>query len=677
MEATLGGDRLGSGNKQKIEMKNYERSSHDLSYIWRSTMSAGTLVPFMSEVGLPGDSFDIDLDVDIKTHPTIGPLFGSYKIQLDVFQIPVRLYQGKLHMNQLEIGRRMDLVKLPLIEMRARSPKLNLGNLDNQQINPSCIFSYLNIRGLGTNLTGESAVTRQFNAVPYLGYFDIFKNYYANKQEDNAFIIHNDLSVTTAVIDEVRLFSNNNSYVVPIESASVLETVFLNTQYETKVVVGFTTYDNTLDPSKIEILVYEELMPLTELFSQFFWDDTNETLTATGFLNPQNIMYNAPVFVEHYVYNAQPQVFGETRPRLQAFPLKNIDLMREAVLTWTDQADAFVVSLTEQNLEPYIYPLKELYVPSPEGFYYSKQSNQEGLLLKTYQSDLFNNWVNTEWIDGEDGINEITKIITTDESFNIDQLILNRKIYDMLMRISVSGGSYYDWIETVYTNGSPRRMDSPMYMGGLIRELAFQEVISNAESGTQPLGTLAGRGIMTGKNKGGKIQVRVEEPSYIMGIISLTPRIDYSQGNKWDVNLKTMDDFHKPQMDEIGFQDLITDQMAWWDTEYNDIDDQLIFKSAGKQPAWINYMTNVNQIRGNFAEESQQMFMTLNRRYEPKQTGQTDSAFDIKDLTTYIDPSKFNNIFAETRLDAQNFWTQIKVDIFARRKMSAKVMPNL
>ena len=89
---TLGGDRLGSGKKQKVDLKNYERSSHDLSYIWRSTMASGTLVPFMSEVGLPGDSFDIDLDVDIKTHPTIGPLFGSYKVQLDVFSCPVRLY---------------------------------------------------------------------------------------------------------------------------------------------------------------------------------------------------------------------------------------------------------------------------------------------------------------------------------------------------------------------------------------------------------------------------------------------------------------------------------------------------------------------------------------------------------------------------------------------------------
>jgi len=251
----------------------------------------------------------------------------------------------------------------------------------------------------------------------------------------------------------------------------------------------------------------------------------------------------------------------------------------------------------------------------------------------------------------------------------------------MLNRIAVSGGSYDDWLTAVYAHERTRGVENPMYLGGLIRELGFQEVISNAASVNQgeeqALGTLAGRGVLTGKNKGGKIKIRVDEPSYIIGIASLTPKIDYSQGNKWDVNLKTMDDFHKPGLDEIGFQDAITDAFAYWSTEIINTD-EVVYKSAGKQPAWINYMTNVNQVRGNFAIEAGtegleggQMYMTLNRRYEQ------DGEGNIKDLTTYIDPSKYNNIFADTRLDAQNFWTQIGVNITARRKMSAKLMPNL
>ena len=93
--------------------------------------------------------------------------------------------------------------------------------------------------------------------------------------------------------------------------------------------------------------------------------------------------------------------------------------------------------------------------------------------------------------------------------------------------------------------------------------------------------------------------------------------------------------------------------------------------SAGKQPAWLDYMTNFNKTYGEFANPDTQMFMTLNRRYE------LDYNNRIKDLTTYIDPAKYNYIFADTRLDAQNFWVQIATDITARRKMSAKIMPNL
>ena len=58
---------------------------------------------------------------------------------------------------------------------------------------------------------------------------------------------------------------------------------------------------------------------------------------------------------------------------------------------------------------------------------------------------------------------------------------------------------------------------------------------------------------MASKHKGGKIEIYVDEPSYVIGLFSLTPRQDTTQGNDWDIHLLTMDDFHKPNLDEIGF----------------------------------------------------------------------------------------------------------------------------
>ena len=211
MKTQLGGDRLGSGNKQEISLRNYERSTHDLGYIWRSSMASGTLVPFMSEVGLPGDSFDIDLDCDVKTLPTLGPLFGSYKVQLDVFECPIRLYNGKLHMNMLNIGMDMSEVLLPQLEFYTYYDPADKD--DNQQVNSSSILSYLNIRGAGRSTHGSlEYIKRYFNAIPYLGYWDVYKNYYANKQEERGFVIHNKAYENDFKVLEVELFT----YVAPL-----------------------------------------------------------------------------------------------------------------------------------------------------------------------------------------------------------------------------------------------------------------------------------------------------------------------------------------------------------------------------------------------------------------------------------------------------------------------------
>ena len=47
---TVGAERLGSGSKNEIDLKNYSRSTQNLNQTWKSSMSAGTLVPFMGDL---------------------------------------------------------------------------------------------------------------------------------------------------------------------------------------------------------------------------------------------------------------------------------------------------------------------------------------------------------------------------------------------------------------------------------------------------------------------------------------------------------------------------------------------------------------------------------------------------------------------------------------------------
>ena len=68
-----------------------------------------------------------------------------------------------------------------------------------------------------------------------------------------------------------------------------------------------------------------------------------------------------------------------------------------------------------------------------------------------------------------------------------------------------------------------------------------------------------------------------------MCITSITPRIDYSQGNDFDTDWKTLDDMHKPALDGIGYQDSVNTGRAWWDDTYTgNQETSLVKHTAGK-----------------------------------------------------------------------------------------------
>ena len=135
-------------------------------------------------VGLPGDTFDIDIDTKVLTHPTVGPLFGSYKLQIDIFTAPIRLYNAMLHNNALNVGLDISKVKLPKMTYVALLDSIE--DSTHLTVSSSSIFAYLGWRSSTPNKIATKTIN---NIVPLLAYLDIFKNYYANKQESNYYYL--------------------------------------------------------------------------------------------------------------------------------------------------------------------------------------------------------------------------------------------------------------------------------------------------------------------------------------------------------------------------------------------------------------------------------------------------------------------------------------------------------
>lgn len=639
----IGKNTLGDNDKMKVAMREYEMSTHDLSFVFRNTQAPGTLVPFMKIPAQKGDIWDIQLFNKTLTHPTIGPLFGSYKLQHFIFSCPIRLYNSWLHNNRTGIGMKMSQIKMPKISV----PNSKSQSFKNPA-NPSSLMAYMGFRGAKAVLV-EGGNWDKVNALPFLMYYDIFKNYFANKQEENAYYIGG----LEKAADSITIIPSNGD--ATTYTLKGTEWIQVDKILEQTTQLRVNNLSNQITPQQFWKNLQLRLYSASGNASRQATDLTSDASKTTITLNQAN-----PTEYPRINGLRESKEWEFEGVQLLPFALENIDKMRDKILQ-TPGNNTLLIQDTE--MLPY-GALKETFgVDLP----------QYGLCVKTYDSDIFNNWVNTDWIDGDEGISAITAVSTEGNELNLDSLNLAQKVYNMLNRIAVSGGTYRDWLETVYTAGNYlERPETPVFEGGMTQWIEFDEVVSSAATSDEPLGTLAGRGRTTKQRGSGKLHIRIHEPSYIIGICAITPMVDYSQGNEWDmIDIDTMDDWHKPALDGIGYQDSLAVNRAWWSME---VESNVAYKSPspGKTVAWINYMTNYNKTFGEFAAGESEEFMALNRNYEVDSTG-----YLIQDLTTYIDPSKHNNIFADKKLSAMNFWLQTACDIKVRRNISAKQIPNL
>lgn len=644
---TLGKNTLGDNNKMKVAMRDYDMSTHDISTVFRSSVGVGMLVPFCKILCQKGDIIDINLINKTLSQPTLGPLFGSFKLQHFMFFGGFRLYNSWLHNNRTGIGMKMSDIKLPMMLAQTYGTTSDA----KTDISSSALYKYLgwsSSRRTGANST--QGVCK--NGVPLLLYLDIFKNFFANTQEKKFYMIRGGLS---------KISVGPNIYDIPVTNINVS--------------IGNTTTVGSFDESDNWQLYWENVKVTGTK------DGAEKIVTMADLVEAPKASIITLNKASTYLTNITSIEFKKdivkyTKTKLGQYDLKVLDQIKDVILHKKGNETLILHGANLDVPQNGSAELKKMF----DELVASQNSKLGGMLLKTYDSDIFNNWVQTDWIDGAGGITEITSIDVTanDGKLTMDALNLQQKVYNMLNRIAVSGGTYRDWLETVYTAGKYLdRPETPVFIGGMTQYIEFDEVISKSATetayGTQPLGDIAAIGRGGKPLNNGHIHYQCEEPGYIMGLMAITPMVDYSQGNDFDLNLQTIDDLHKPALDGIGYQDLIQEQMVGETSTYANSGsiDNLNHLTANKTVAWIDYMTNYNRTFGDFAVGGALDFMVLNRRYE------VGDRHTIEDLTTYIDPQKYIEIFADTDLTSQNFWVQTVVQATRRGNYSAKQIPFL
>lgn len=780
IKKTIGGDSIGSGQRMQVEMHGYERANHDLSMINRTSIAPGTLVPIYVNVAQTGDDWEFNVNAAIRTLPTQMALFGSFQLQIHFFVCPIRLYNAALHNNGIDLGNNMEQVVYPSVRIPVVSPFMTAEQTPNAwdwiktNMNPSALMSYIGVQAPGhCKFSGipQNVTYRYFNSAPLLAYWDIFKNYYSNKQEEYAYYIGAEKTNQGSVISPEPLTPQVATYQTPLNTSSQWpgetgweyvrennktqniyiwedkskddspENSMLFSNKDISAVQYFINNNGNLTSEREEYIksVYATMKVYIRRLDgldgnsepieiNYFGRELNlpYLLITTGPMNSVEALKNAvsdaidsntPSRIALYFktqevngttygfvriariefktgYSQQNGVTsGINGMQLIKFPLKNLDKARGYVLkNFFEGEQVEITNDTTKtgygyiNYEPYISVCKvaervnNLQVEEIP----HNQFSQNGIAIRRYLNDMFNCWLDSETVER---IENNTAAAVQNGQMSIATLILAEKMYKQKNRIEMAGGTYEDWKEAVYGIKQDHMSEMPMFIGGYSAEIVFDEVVSSSETTNKdgsinPLGTMGGRGTLNGRN-GGRFDMKFTEDCYIIGIASVIPRVDYSQGNKWFMSLQNNDQLHKPELDAIGFQNLIGDWMCGVDTEVPLTTDANytankwgITKAYAKQPAWINYMTAVNECHGDFADEEKAMFMTLNRRYEIE-TGTDGNVQGIKDFTAYIDPRRYNYAFADATLEAQNFWLQVGVQVEPRRKLSAKIMPNL
>lgn len=772
IKKTIGGENIGGGKKTQVEMHGYERANHDLSMINRLSLAPGELIPIYCNVAQTGDDWEFGINAAVRTLPTQMALFGTFQLQIHFFVCPIRLYNAALHNNGINLGNNMNQVVYPSIQIPVTTPPNMKGGTQNltawewqkQNIHPSSLLNYMGITNPGSCKTnpvqyGQNITYRYFNSAPILAYWDIFKNYYSNKQEENAYYVGAEIektateTVKSTFIPEIGVsvigYKSANGTLIESTAASSfsqnLRTALWGaspTDYtplyiagtEAKIVLGMTGERDTINnlndigitfvgtPGKTPAVIqvtggnilngmqisgtnkYQGILDINNIenaINSFLDTMTAPTATINDFIEKNNgrkAVKIGPIINKlSWTTGGLNEIKGMS---IIQFPLINLDKARGYILKNFFEGEQVEITNDQTktgygyiNYKPYsdLAAVAEIQKKDPDNnntqyreFKPLNQLPQNGIALRRHLNDMYHCWLDSDTVKR---IENSTSAAVQNGQMSIATLILAEKMYKQKNRIEMSGGTYEDWKEAVYGIKQDHMSEMPMFIGGYSAEIVFDEVVSTSES-TNPdgsinaLGTMGGRGTLNGKN-GGRFDMKFTEDCYIMGIASIVPRVDYSQGNKWFYQLQNNDQLHKPQLDAIGFQNLIGDWMCGADTQVpltgdSNYEDNKwgITQVYAKQPAWINYMTAVNEAHGDFADPDKAMFMTLNRQYETENNSD-GSVAQIKDFTAYIDPRKYNYAFADTTIEAQNFWLQVAVNVEPRRKVSAKVMPNL
>ena len=208
--------------------------------------------------------------------------------------------------------------------MNSQEKPMNDQTHEPNALNPSSLLYYLGIRAIGQNTVQEDPDARRtFNAVPFLGYYDIFKNYYANKQEDKfVTIAHTNIitkitmkegSASTTIMNPMRINARIPTNHSTVEIFGTLD----KDKVENITVKYYSNYNksNHIEPAEITTR-------LADIFEITGWTPANNSVTvkpkASAHINGANAMFWSMEYKEGKMVSHELEDLDEIREKILA-----------------------------------------------------------------------------------------------------------------------------------------------------------------------------------------------------------------------------------------------------------------------------------------------------------------------------------------------------------------------
>ncbi|WP_418533738.1 major capsid protein [Parasutterella excrementihominis] len=157
-----------------------------------TSASWGTLIPTNVTRVIAGDDFSFQPGVGVQALPIVAPFMGSVCVKKEYFFIPDRIYNIDRQLNFQGVTDTPNTVYKPSMAPPvpfdiglSTGDKVNIRVSDVQTALPTGSLGYIVGPGSLADYMGEapgSIVTGVIDLTPYIGYMDIYYNYYLNQQ---------------------------------------------------------------------------------------------------------------------------------------------------------------------------------------------------------------------------------------------------------------------------------------------------------------------------------------------------------------------------------------------------------------------------------------------------------------------------------------------------------------